>query len=73
MKLYKSYIKVLAIETAFIEGQNCIKSLLVPHILQLASVTVLSENVIADFEIFLWNENHLVLKSTLIQLHEWAA
>ena len=52
-----------------------IKSLLVPHILQLASVKVLSEKVIADFESllcnFVWsNRKHLVVKSTLIQLPE---
>ena len=52
-----------------------IKSLLVPHILQLASVAVLTEKVIADFESllnnFFWsNRKHLVAKSTLIQLPE---
>ena len=52
-----------------------IKSLLVPHILQLASVTVLSDKVISNFESllcnFVWsNRKHLVAKSTLIQLPE---
>ena len=52
-----------------------IKSLLVPHILQLASVTVLSDKVISNFESllcnFVWsNRKHLVTKSTLIQLPE---
>ena len=70
MTTIKKIIKSWTPRCLTLKGKiTVIKSLVVPHILQLASIVTFSQNLLSDidkllFE-FIWNKKHLVSKSTL--------